>query len=291
MKKLLICFVFLFFFPTNVFAHAGGGPPFVSVNGELAQTNPYYQGTSSINVPQDTLKAIFFPHQEITLSIDSSKLPIPSNIISQSEFSWIFFKGDNFLDQVGEIQKGQSITQTFTTPGSYLVNVYLSFEGDPQLLDTIQLNVVPSKDYMPPRLTIAISQFPNDMTRPITFTANPTLDKRSSVRNSFWDSGDGKLVMGKEFKHTYETSNFVSYIYHRVIDSEGLITDVGFQAQGVQGKISFVPFLPTDPTPFTLDILPSSNNISKTVLQAFIIVIVIVGMLVLFLKKGARNVR
>lgn len=249
--KLLIAalfFSFVLIFPIKILAHAGGGPPFVSVNGELAQTNPYYQGTASINVPQDILKKKFLPNEQITLTVDPSKLPIPTDVIGSSEFSWIFFNGENFMTQLGTGQTGLSITQKFPTPGSYLVNVYLTYQNDPQLLDTIQLDVLPRKDYVPPVGKVQITQDDNTA----TFRTTPVLDNTTTLKKSVFDIGDGKITTGTSITHTYETSSFVSFVYNRIIDSNNLISDVGFQSQGITGKISFVPFTNAITSPFSL---------------------------------------
>lgn len=277
------------FFPAKLFAHAEESA-FVTVNGELAQTNPYYQGTSSINVPQDILKTQFLPQEQITFAIDSSKLSIPQSIISQGEFTWLFFEGENFLSQIGEVEKGTTITHTFTKPGSYLVNVYFTYENDPQLFDTIQLNVLPYKGYVSPSAHVNINQVENT----VYYLSNPNVDPKNSVLSSFWDLGDGTIIKGtnQSLPHTYEVSSFVTYVYHRVIDENNLSTDVGFQVQGINGKISFVPFPNDTTTPFTLSITKAPYTfIPDSILVWSVSLGIVLLLIFIFLKYKIRVVR
>jgi hypothetical protein len=297
MRKFCFHITLLFFvllmslcFPQSIGAHSTGGSSSISVNGELAQVNPYYQGTSSINVPQDILKTSFQPNEQLTFSIDPSKLSLPEALISQAAFRWTFFRGDNFATQIGEVMTGTRITQSFSTPGSYLVNVNLISQGDTELLDTI--HVIPYKGYSLPHATVLISQFRNDTTRPILFRSHPLIDIKSSVKKSLWDIGDGKIVEAKEIQHTYETSSFVSFLYHRIIDSQGLSTDVGFQTQSINGKVSFVPFQHTPTAPFTLTVTTVPTAFfSNSVIATIIALLITLVLILCFLTFRMRVVR
>lgn len=274
---LLLFFLLLTTSISQAFAHTGGGPPFVTVNGELAGTNPYYQGTSNINVPQDVLKASFLPQEKITFTIDKTKLSLPPNVLNGAEFSWIFFYGDNFLTQMDSGNKGLSITRSFAHPGSYLVNVYVLYMGDTQLLDTIQVNVVPYRNYKVPTTKVSV----NEVGKTVFYLSQPTIDPKATVKKTLWDVGDGEITEGsngKSFKYSYDTANFISFLYNRIIDSNNLITDVGFQTQAIKGKLSFIPFTNSPKTSFTV----TKTEVSYSPLSLIINIIILLTILAVF---------
>ena len=107
-------------------AHAGGGPPFVKVNGEYALTNPLFQGNvneKGLEIPQDITKSLYTINTPITLDVEIDKLGLSPENTEQVEFIWTFSKGDNFQHKVHKPLTGEHVTTSFSNVGSYLITV------------------------------------------------------------------------------------------------------------------------------------------------------------------------
>lgn len=248
--SFLLFFLLFLFVPHFVFAHSGGGPPFLKVNEKYAQTNPYAGSIITLNIPQDIPPETYLVNKPITVSVDMDRLTkqttIPPDLVDGLKFRWSLLDGDNFDKQIGGYQFGKEITYHLKTPKSYLLKLEIKSTEDDDFItfDTVQLNVVPNASYQLPKVSVFIGVQKDDTSKPILFVSQAKADPKSSIQKYIWDASDGKLENGSSLQHTFDplSAYDTREIYHRVIDSKGFVTDTGFVGEIIQGKITFVPF-------------------------------------------------
>ncbi|HSX40374.1 MAG TPA: PKD domain-containing protein [Candidatus Saccharimonadales bacterium] len=303
MKQMLLSFLCVCLFFTIVQkanAHVGSGPPFLKINGTYSATNPYYQGPSAINVPQDTTSQVFLPGDKLSMEIVTSQLTVPPDIAAKTVFRWQMYSGENFSQKTGSDQFGTTATYTFSKPGSYLLTVEAKAPGSTEnlIIDTVQLDVVPSTTYKLPKASVFVGADTLKSGAAMTFVAKSSIDRAVKHTTALWDFGDNTIQKGLTLSHTFSDWNFFTYVYMRVVDDRGLVNDIGFNAQGVNGTIKLVPFgnMQTVPLSFgTPDQARAYANQKNTALSAqnqttiyfvlgaiFILVLVII---VLVLRK------
>lgn len=253
MKRLFIFALFIssFFLPHSVLAHSGGGPPFLKINDKFAATNPYYQSTTLLNISQDIPPESYLVNKPITVAIDMDQLnkqtTIPTDLIDSMVFRWSLLEGDNFDKQVGSYTEGTDQTYTLKEPRSYLLKLEAktSEDEDYVVLDTVQLNVLPTASYSLPKARVFIGVQDNDTQKPLLFVSQSTADKHSTIKTYLWSMGN-KIQKGKFIEQTFPSLSAYDtrMMYHRVIDSKGFNSDIGFAGEIAKGHMTFVPFTP-----------------------------------------------
>lgn len=222
----------------TVFAHSGGGPPFLKINGQYAQTNKFYVGTSSINVSQDTSPGQYLVNKPISFVIDLDKLLVPREIADKTTFRWTFSEGSKTFAY------GKELSHTYTKPKSYLLSLEAKAPGETTyvLLDTVQLNIVPNASYHLPVLTFGVETDKRQSVKPVVFDSQVTQDKTSKNATVLWDFGDGQMSKGEKVSHTFPSGQtYVSnYVIARVTDNNGFHSDVGVIVQAIKGKLYFI---------------------------------------------------
>ena len=243
MKRLLLIiipFIFMFFQTKIVFAHVGGGPPFLEVNGQYAQTNPFFSNDPTINIPQDTNPDTnpILVNQPINFMVDTSKLLVPPEIAKASTFRW------NFTGDTKTYEFGTHITHAYTKPGSYLITLDVKGPTDTDYLtiDTTEISILPSINYHVPHVKLSIETENHQSNKPIYFTAIITTDSHATIKSTIWTFGDGTSSTKQNALHTYTNlTNYTTYpVVLRVIDSNNFTTDTGVIIQVVNNKLQFI---------------------------------------------------
>lgn len=230
-KLLTILFLLIFLFQglvTPISAHMMGQPPSFKVNG--VYTNNYPIPATSIPdlvLPQDIAPQNYLVDDPLNFEIDTTKLPIPLNIVQKLQFSWAF--GD------GATGQGIANTHAYQKIGSYILTINAQEPDDPTnyLIQSILINIVPTQNYQIPQAVISVlgkvvtnpqqvinSNFSNS----VQFDASGS--KSSSQILSFkWDFGDGTESTQPSVSHQYSTSKYVVSPVLRIKTADGFISD------------------------------------------------------------------
>ena len=247
MKRVVFFLVFfggLLLHPTLVSAHAGPGPPFLRMNGKFAQTNTYFQGEGAINVPQDLGPEKYLVNQMIAFEVDTSQLLVPPDIAQNTQFRWTLITGNTFMDTQHPSVQGRQFQRTFSHVGSYLLQLEAEGPGEYtyNIIDTVQVDVVPNTSYKTPKLSIDIGAPDGKNNFQSTFVGKAVIDPTAKQSSYLWDLGDKTLLTGISQMKDYRSSSPISYLYARVIDSNGLIADVGFDVWRNDTGLDYHPF-------------------------------------------------
>lgn len=215
---------------TPVSAHLFGQPPFFKVNG--AYSNLYavpLTSLSDFNLPQDQSPANYLVNQPINFEFDVSRLPAPADVVKKTQFTWDY----------GDGSKGEGLknTHTYTKIGSYFLTVD-AFDGttpQPQLLESVLVNVLPDNSYQLPKAVIKVngqgSSDPLTDIKVFPFDQNIQLDGTASTANSskvvsyFWDFGDQQSSTDPSPTHFYPGNQTQIFPVLRVKDANGFIAD------------------------------------------------------------------
>lgn len=279
------------------FAHVGGGPPFLEINGGYAVTNPYYQGEAAFNVTQDIAPKEIYPvNQPIHFEVDTSKLLIPPEVANNSLFRWSIEKTETFFEKPTEYKMAKSIDLTFDKNGSYLVilEAHAATEYEFTVIDTVQINASSNPSYTLPKPTILIGTKNMKVAAPITYVSKTIFDPSVKSATYMWDSGNNTLQKGQSITVDYSNSQPLTYFYHRVRDDHGFVTDVGFDVYNTNGSLEFHPFGSMTSAPFTikspeeiLSVRPTGSSSSFNPLM--LLLIIPVGILLAFIVSLARK--
>lgn len=240
MKKILLFLLVLFFFPASAYAHVGGGPPFLEINGSYSPTNPFFSNDPNLNIPQDinTYPKPLIIGQPITFTIDTDKLLVPPDIAASTTYRWTFGEKDHGTDF------GKEVKHTYYHPGSYLLILEAKAPGENEYItiDTIQLDILPTKTYKVPSIKLSLQTNHRDIHKPIHFLASVTTDKTAKIIEQTWVFGDQTKADTLDVFHTYQfINNFSTYpALLRVIDSHGFIRDAGVIVQIKEDKFHFI---------------------------------------------------
>ena len=231
---LLICVLA----PTNTLGHSQGGPPYLLVNGDYAQTNPLANAYPD-DVPQDFTNQVLVAGQQIEFSIDL-------NVVApDTEFRWAWS-----ADRPEDYQYGNSVNHAYKRAGSYVLLLLAKNTGTGNQFipyDTVRLNIVPHAGYHVPFGTIKASLAHADGNKKlINFSIAPHHDSSSRISSLQWFFGDGQTASGASLQHMYDqTANgFTPMVIMR--DDNGIIglTAVSLDLSKSTAQTTAVPFLP-----------------------------------------------
>jgi hypothetical protein len=233
MKKylsFLICMLTLLLVRNDAHAHLPGQPPFFKINGTF--TDFYHiTGTSldDFSLPQDKAPKQYQINETIHFSIDRTQLPVPAEIVEKTTFVWDY--GD------GGRGKGLANDYAYKKQGSFILSVYAdtsAFEKgvEPQLIQSVLLNIVPSESYTLPKAVFTVNgkSVSDSVGEWLTFPPETKLmfdATNSSVPSGstyLWDFGDGKSATGKTTTYTYRDQVLVFPIL-RIQTPDGFIAD------------------------------------------------------------------
>lgn len=281
----LIFFLFLLF--TQVAsAHLIGQAPFFEVNGKYS--NFYSVPTTSLDtfpLAQDAGPENYLINQPIAFKLDTTKLPVPPEIIKISKFTWDF--GD------GEKGTGIENAHSYKKIGSYLLSIYVNdgTSPTPQLLESVQLQILPSKNYVLPKAVISLdgltkpnrsnNEYHLPMHKPVSFDASSSIAGSSKIVSYFWDVGDSTFQQTNQFTYTYPSAMRLAFVVLRVKDANGFIGDTYTAIRDDNGIT-----LPT-PTPKPQNFF--SNKFIFILVGAIIVVIGIISGLLMVRKNKQSN--
>jgi hypothetical protein len=313
MLKVIItsfALVLFFFLPVTASAHLGNGPPFMKVDGVYTQTNPYNQGSSTLTMSWDAAPKHYLINKPVTFLIDvpvlMSATTLPISFAKEIKIRWTVATGDNFEKKENTSASGNAYTRTFTKPGSYLIIVEAKLPADSDyiLINTIQVDVLPNAAYHTPAPSAYVGTQNDDPGKNVLFVSDTLNDPSTKIKRYIWDFGENQLHDGPSIDRKLDRANSMGTetIFHRVIDGNGFVADVGFVADKVGDKLQFDPFAPGKPLPIVVvtreEAAKHENNAGGMKMNVPEFVGVVVGVLVLagmswmlvFKKKKTNNV-
>jgi hypothetical protein len=250
MKYLVLyalIFVLIFRLVSLVSAHTAGQPSFFRVNGVYSAYYPVPTSSSpEFKLPQDIAPENYLVNESINFEIDSSLLPMPKAVVDKAEFSWDF--GD------GTKKAGLKNTHAYSKPGTYFLDISAKYNegkpsslnegkpsslnedvtGEPQLIQSMIINIVPSKDFKLPKAVLLINgrQSKDPLTDTLQAKFNQEFEFDGAMSESdapiteyIWDFGDGQLSAGAKISHKYTTNPYTVFPVLRIKTSDGFIAD------------------------------------------------------------------
>lgn len=204
---------------SNVNAHMGSGPPFIKVNDEYAQTSPLIIGfpDSKLGIAQDSIKENPVTGSAIRFSLETDKLAMDSDLQKSAVYHWTW--GDGSPSSVGT-----NLTHTYTKDGSYLiiVNMTLPQQDSSIVLDTIQINSVPTKNYIVPKPHIELPDIV-EINKPLRLNYSIIKQKETAISEQIWKLDNGEYSNEKSPVHTYKSPDSTNIIILRVKDTNGFM--------------------------------------------------------------------
>jgi hypothetical protein len=227
--------------PNYARAHLFGGPPFLFVNGQPAQTNPTYMSVPAFTMPQDMAPGTYLVDQPITFSIDLSKLPVPENIARDSTFRW-YWEEDSKNPEVAT-----TVQHRYNKTGSHLVTLEVMAPGETSYLalDTVRVNVIPKDGYNLPKVEVSVVRDAFTTKKPIAFRASSTSDSSTVISSTTWDFGDSTSSKDPHPTHKYSDDDFLHFVFAQVTDKNGLKAESGVTVSANRGDILLSPLMST----------------------------------------------
>lgn len=229
MKRFFSALVFLLIFPTPVSAHLVGQPPFFRING--VYSNLYPVPTTSLSdfiLPQDLAANNYLINQDLSFVMETGLLPVPAQIVNETKFAWDF--GD------GTKGSGLKNSHTYSKPGSYILSITAQYQSeDPQIIQSVLMNILPSSDYQLPKAVIMVNRSTSkdpltdvlkfNLKQALNFDAAGSTSKSSKIVSYFWDFGDVNSSPDAVTNHTYTRDMGQVFPVLRVKDANGFIAD------------------------------------------------------------------
>lgn len=246
MRKLSL--IFLCLAATPILAHNADQLPFVQVDGLDAKVYPVPSTSlTDFPLPQDLAANTHLTGETVKVAIITQNLPILPEYVATTAWHWDF--GDS------QSADGLQASHAYAKPGSYLIELHSITAGEsPQLLDRIQVNILPSAGYPLPKAVLTIdSQIPKNPYSDIldsTYGYSAHYDGSSSSGDGlsyFWDFGDTVTSANTVVDHTFHAPYLYVSSLLRVTDKYGLVGDQFAQLQGLDKKGA--PKLPSSERP------------------------------------------
>lgn len=239
-----------FLLPKAVHAHLGGGPPFLRIDGKFANTNTLNQGASVMQIGWDVPPERYLVNTPVNFEVDLPVLmaatTVPQEYVKDIKVRWSFATGDNFEKKDTAYEEGAKITKTFSKPGSYLVIIEAKLPADSDyiVVDTVQVDILPDKNYQLPSPYVYIGTQFDDPKKHVLMVSDSSADSSTSLKAFLWDMGDGNMQNGKSMNRRLEKAEAtgVQPIFHRIVDANGFVADIGFVAESMDDKLRFIPF-------------------------------------------------
>jgi hypothetical protein len=226
LSALIVSFLYI---PSLVRAH-GSSVPYVKINDTYVFENPIKEAavSKSFLVGSDIATSSgYLVNEPVVFAIDEQLFPNPYGT-SSSVFQW------NFADGTEKVE-GQRVIHTFTKPGTYIVELAAAFPGKTQdfsEVDTIQLSILPSKDYALPVAKIKINgkrigdkQFDITTIQPMTRITFDASESTGSGMKYIWDFGDDTEITKQIVVHRYHRDDYLPIAVLRVTDANNIMTD------------------------------------------------------------------
>jgi hypothetical protein len=240
-RLFLLSFTLVSFFVFNseflakqVEAHVGGGPPFLKINGEYAKTNPLIYGYPDfqLNITQDILTKNPITGEEIKFLVETNKLALPQELKDTALFRWTW--GDESNSVLGKEQ-----THRYQKDGSYIVILEMTFPGQDSyiVLDTVQINSVPSSSYILPKPHISVKQTNLVIGEPIKFEYEVKKQKGTFIQSEKWRLDNNDYSTEKKVSHTFKSPDSTNFVFLKVTDSNNFTGFAGIILDATNGQI------------------------------------------------------
>ena len=253
-NKILLFFIGLFLllgFPLSIEAHGSGEESFLTINGEAVSVNPYFHPSiTSLTIPSDIAPETYVVGQPLTfvisLPVFAEDTSLSASLLDDVLFRWSTATGENFESLNTKYHVGLTTTYSFEKSGSYLIIVEAKspLDDDYQVIDTVKIDVLPSSPYVLPSAVVLIGKPANPLKSASLFVSESKTDRSTQIVSSLWDFADEKLIKGMSVEEEFVDMqpSTTRILYHRVMDSNGIIADVSFAAEHYQGTLHFVPY-------------------------------------------------
>lgn len=226
-------------------AHGGGGLPYIQINGEYVDENPFYGISKSPALPlaKDIAEGQGFIFGElIVFDVDVARfpaaneqaqnmfgLPVQNQVKTATPlFRWNFGDGS-------EIKEGINITHLYAAPGTYNVTLEVKFPGksdDYVEANTIQVVVLPSKTYEMPVAKIVLNGNPVSDSQRGAITVNPRTNvlfdgsgSAGHIKTYEWDFGDHQISNEVAPHHAFGRNDHYPVVMLRVRDENNITSD------------------------------------------------------------------
>ena len=238
MKTLisLLLLASLLFNPSSVSAHLRG-IPIAKINGVDTKVYPVQDvRTGVFNLPDDADAASenYLVNQELSFSVDTSKLPTPQEIWAKTDLIWDF--GDGSRKQT--LKNGTTNTHIYTKIGTHIMTITADyktagFDLEPQVIQTTVINILADKNYQLPKAIITVNgqKSPStkslsfDFVKPLVFDGSNAISPSSEIIAYEWDFEDGERSKQKIAAHGYTLPRNYATVLLRVTDANGFFTD------------------------------------------------------------------
>ncbi len=276
---ILPLFIILFslFWPAKASAHLAGQPPYFKVNGIYSSL--YQVPTTSLdnfNLPQDISPQNFVVGDNVNFEIDTSQLPVLPSVLGDTKFYWDF----------GDGEKGEGLKQShvYKKSGSFFLVINAQYQQEhSQLLQSMLINILPSKNYKLPKAVIKVDNFtPLDpltdiySVRPsskLTFDASGSNGGDSKIESYFWDFGDENSGTKIQDIHVFDKKYAQVFPVIRVKTQDGFIAD-SFMEIKMDPNASISPLV-NMATKKNNDLSDSWKNIIGVIIGIIIFIIII----------------
>jgi len=212
-------------------AHSGS-QSWLKINGKITITNPYfYSQNTDFQTGQDNIDQNFLVSEkvnfEVDLSIFASGAPVEAR--DQIEFRWSTTK---IVDgKKSDYKTGSKTDFTFVSTGTYLVTT--EFRNSPDatynIVDTINVNIVPSKNYKTPIQKTDIQQKDKNE---ILYRDRSEFDPSSKNNKILWKENDDQVVEADIFN--FKAENELDLLYQRIIDQNNIVNDTFYRILNTQ---------------------------------------------------------
>lgn len=231
MKKIIACAaVFFFASVQSVSAHADGLLPFLTINGAYPDVHPIQKESivpQTFSVPEDVAKQRYRVNEELSFAIDTSVLLriYSQEVLDTVTFTWEF--GD------GTVGEGIEMKHAYKQIGSKVLTIYAKFDDPqgslpPQPIETVQIDIVPDKNYQVPEPVIQADRRELDMDshevnmqNPVSFEAVIKNQPTAEVVSYTWDFGEGGKSSEQKAIYTYTTNPAIVAPVLKVTDKNG----------------------------------------------------------------------
>ncbi|MEX0617176.1 MAG: hypothetical protein WD231_05245 [Candidatus Woykebacteria bacterium] len=270
---ILLAIITTMFLPVPVSAH-GAGPPFLLINGKYAQTNLYYLGDSIFKpgISWDNAADKYLVNETIQFLIDTKQFSAPKEIIENSTFRW------KWGDDTKDFSYGIDQSHLYEKIGSYLTTIEAKSPDSPEftLLDSVQIDVVASREYKMPEAKIALLQGEFKVGKQIKFVSQSRSDSSTSLDSEEWFLGENKYVKGRIAQRSFTADEFsTSFILLQVKDKNGLIDHTGVRVDREGETLKFVDISTVGGKVPVVTESAGSKDVTKSPLLYIIVVFVL----------------
>lgn len=229
MKKIILALLLLILISAKpAEAHLAGQPPYFKMNGVYSALYPVpTTSLEDFQLPQDLAPGNYLINEKIDFEIDKTQIPVLPAVIDKTIFMWDF--GD------GTKMEGLKNSYTYKKPGSYILKIMAKYQTDePQLLQSVLINILPNSQYQLPKAVIDVDGF---VTKdPLTDYLERKLDKEvnfdssksvssSKIISVQWDFGDTETSSDPKIAHKYTKKYGQFFPVLRIKTEDGFMAD------------------------------------------------------------------